>query len=432
MLDGPTAQILASVSDAPQNRFLDLTRASRSTGSSLKPFIYQLAFSRQIVSPASLVDDSPRRWAGYAPGNFDDSYTGRLPAGEALALSRNVPAVELLWRVGVPDTIEMLHRLGMKGVQNQKEQTPSLTLAVGGAEATLVELAQAYATLSRGGVHANASLVGAPNAPKHEETHWMGLSFLPFGSPGGSESEPVLDPTACEQVLAALRRPAVTASMSSRAARLGAAWKTGTSSQGRDAVCIATTRSRTVAVWIGDVSGSPSPWMIAAQVAAPLALDILAATDPSEESFEAFVGPAPRQTSDERSWANAVTGPTETRTNRSFERRSTTPPASGSMEQAQPDRTLALGTLEITSPAASQVLLIDPSLPLDRQKVRLQAARASVPAEVRWFVDNAPIDAAPTTSSWWTPRPGTVRLRAVAADGSAATLTVHVHEARPE
>jgi penicillin-binding protein 1C len=77
-----------------------MTRAVRSPGSTLKPFIYGLAFEDGFVHPESLIDDRPVRFGSYAPENFDMTFQGTVPVRRALQLSLNVPAIALLDRVG--------------------------------------------------------------------------------------------------------------------------------------------------------------------------------------------------------------------------------------------------------------------------------------------------------------------------------------------
>src|SRR4029077_2533648 len=78
----------------------DMVRAVRSPGSTLKPFVYGLAFDDLLIHPETIVDDVPMRFGDYAPQNFDHRFHGELTAREALQLSLNLPAVALLSRVG--------------------------------------------------------------------------------------------------------------------------------------------------------------------------------------------------------------------------------------------------------------------------------------------------------------------------------------------
>src|SRR5207253_2115918 len=91
---------------------VDMTRAVRSPGSTLKPFIYGLAFEDGFVHPESLIDDRPIRFGSWAPENFDMSFQGTVPVRKALQLSLNVPAIELLDRIGASRLSSRLKQAG--------------------------------------------------------------------------------------------------------------------------------------------------------------------------------------------------------------------------------------------------------------------------------------------------------------------------------
>lgn len=173
VLDTHTGQCLAAVSLSRDARGVDLTRSPRSTGSTLKPFIYAAAFDDGLATPATVLHDTPAAWAGYVPGNFDGSFRGDIPAADALAESRNIPALQLLSRVGVERGAGLMGRLGLARIA-RSPQRYGLSLAVGGAEASPMQLAQAYAALGRGGVPREVSFV------------WQGdpATFSTFPSPG--------------------------------------------------------------------------------------------------------------------------------------------------------------------------------------------------------------------------------------------------------
>ncbi len=223
---------------------LDLTRCPRSSGSTLKPFIYAAAFAAQLCTPDSVLDDLPASWAGFAPRDFDRAWRGRLTAAEALAESRNLPAMALLARLGVRATGERLEALGLRGLGAQARRS-GLTLAVGGALVAPRDLALAYAALARG----DAAGCGG---------------------------------VACRQALRCLADQARTAAVCPEAAAVGAAWKTGTSSGHRDAWCAAVTPTWTVVAWLGTVRGGGAPALVGVESAAPAALSLLAGLAPAE------------------------------------------------------------------------------------------------------------------------------------------------------
>src|SRR5262249_24913032 len=105
VVDNASGDVLARVGsagyfDASRAGQVDMTPAVPPPGSTLKPFIYGLAFEDGFVYPESLIDDRPIRFGSYAPENFDMTYQGTVPVKRALQLSLNVPAIALLDRVG--------------------------------------------------------------------------------------------------------------------------------------------------------------------------------------------------------------------------------------------------------------------------------------------------------------------------------------------
>lgn len=249
VLDTASGNCLAEVSLGARNPALDLTRRRRSTGSTLKPFIYAAAFDAGVYGPQSVLSDSPSAWPGYEPNDFDRTFRGKLTAADALAESRNIPAMVVLSKVGVETAIGVMDVAGLHGLA-RNPQRYGLSLAVGGAEATPMELAQAYAMLARGG------------APQH-----------------------CLRPVACWEVLKALADKNRTISVYPDAAASHVAWKTGTSSGRRDAWCAAVTRRRTVVVWMGNARGEGSSALVGQEAAAPLALQLIAMLDPKDEPW---------------------------------------------------------------------------------------------------------------------------------------------------
>ena len=125
-----------------------MTRAVRSPGSTLKPFIYGLAFEDGFVHPESLIDDRPIRFGSYAPENFDMTFQGTVPVRKALQLSLNVPAIALLDRVGSSRLSSRLKQAGGNLVL-PKDEAPGLAMGLGGVGITLQDLAQLYAGLAR-------------------------------------------------------------------------------------------------------------------------------------------------------------------------------------------------------------------------------------------------------------------------------------------
>jgi penicillin-binding protein 1C len=220
---------------------LDLTRAVRSPGSALKPFIYALAFQDGITSPDAWLSDLPRHYGGYAPENFDRGFAGRVTAGEALRRSLNLPAVALLDRIGPTRYAAALRAAGVP-IRLPPGVEPSLPLALGGGGITLREIAALYAGLATDGAIARLRLAESEPFPRH----------------------PFVEPAFARMVGDVLTQPFP------GGGRPGIAWKTGTSWGGRDAWAVGFDAAHVAAVWIGRPDGTPLPGATGRALAVPL------------------------------------------------------------------------------------------------------------------------------------------------------------------
>ncbi|NND63370.1 MAG: penicillin-binding protein 1C, partial [Flavobacteriaceae bacterium] len=151
LLDVDTREVLAYVGNAPttndHSNFVDIINRSRSTGSILKPFLYASALSGGDLLPNSLVADVPTVINGYNPTNFDNSYNGAVPANEALSRSLNIPAVRLLRKYGLPRFHNRLQEMNFRKI-NKPANYYGLSLILGGAESSLLEITNAYAGIA--------------------------------------------------------------------------------------------------------------------------------------------------------------------------------------------------------------------------------------------------------------------------------------------
>jgi len=236
-------------SHGPGSR-LDLTRAIRSPGSALKPFIYAMAFEAGLAGPATLLDDLPRRFGGYAPENFDRAFQGRITMEEALRRSLNLPAVALLSELGPAQFLQRLRSAGIAlklPTRAAGAVDASLPLALGGAGITLRDATTLYAALGTDG------LVRA-------------LSLQPDQNPARS--------------LIAQRAAAEIAGILTQnfpeGGPAGVAWKTGTSWGGRDAWSLGFDRRHVAGVWVGRPDGAPMPGATGRSLALPLLSRVMA------------------------------------------------------------------------------------------------------------------------------------------------------------
>jgi len=393
VLDTPSASVLAAVSLTTDSgktaTAVDLTSRPRSTGSTLKPFIYAAAFDAGICSPQSIINDAPTAWAAYEPSDYDRDFRGPMTAADALAQSRNVPALVILSKVGLGRAVDVMGAFGLKTLARTPEKY-GLPLAIGGADATPLELAEAYATLARAGRHRDAALLAEPVA-RHDVIVAQ-PSTMPAQSPIDRLIHNVLlRPATCRQTLYCLADENRTARVWPGAAGLAPAWKTGTSSGHRDAWCAAVTPRRTVVVWLGNADGSGSSTLVGQDTAAPLALQILAATDGGGDGFAPPDGFA-----------------------------LTPSPASNELTASTNDR------LAILSPSAGQEIVHDPSIPDDRQRLSLRARAGEATSPIFWFIDNVSIGRSDGQPLWWTPTPGMHTARATTPDGHSAQAEFRV------
>lgn len=262
---------------------VDGVLAPRSPGSTLKPFLYALAFDDGGLIPGSWLLDVPRDYAGYVPENYDGLYHGRVTARTALVQSLNAPAVALLARTGLPRFLDLLRRGGLETL-NRPPGSYGLPLILGAGEVRLMDLANLYATLAEDGVHRPPELFHWEQRYWEQHAEHRGERQRPNGSGrarGGVER--LFSREAARQVtdiLTDLERPDLPGSWELTRDAPGVAWKTGTSYGHRDAWAVGFTRDFTVGVWVGSFDGTAVEGISGARDAAPLLFDLLRAVDP--------------------------------------------------------------------------------------------------------------------------------------------------------
>ncbi|RME13834.1 MAG: penicillin-binding protein 1C, partial [Alphaproteobacteria bacterium] len=153
--DHRSGEILASVGSAgyaagPGQGYVDMTRALRSPGSTLKPLVYALAFDEGLAHPQTIIDDRPMRFGTYAPTNFDGRFHGPLSAEKALQLSLNIPVVALAAELGPARVMAALRRAGVRAAL-PADAAPGLAVVLGGVGVSAEGLATLYAGLAEGG-----------------------------------------------------------------------------------------------------------------------------------------------------------------------------------------------------------------------------------------------------------------------------------------
>ena len=390
VVDNETGDVLAYVSSAaPDSRAaeVDGVRAPRQAGSTLKPFLYELALERRYLTAASLLADSPLSLdtasGVYIPQDYDHDFKGLVSVRTALASSLNVPAVRTLVLTGIEAFRERLNALGYGGIKREGNYY-GYSLALGSAEVTVWQQAQAYRALARGG-------------------EWSPLTLVPGGP--AEASRRLLAPDATFVVSDILADPAarsVTFGLDSHLdTNFWTAVKTGTSEDMRDNWCVGFSRQFTVAVWVGNYDGDSMRDVSGVSGAAPIWHDVMVAL---QRGLGSVAPPPPAGVEAERvSFSPAVEPP-----RREWYLSGTAAPS--------PRVTMvpSMARPGIQSPANGMVIAIDPDIPAGRQKV-LIAVRGASPG-MRLVLNDRPLGA-DARERLWQPRPGIYCLTLEDASG---------------
>lgn len=257
--DHASGEVLASVGSAAfradaRAGFVDMTRAIRSPGSTLKPLIYGLAFDEGLAHPETLIEDRPSDFNGYKPQNFDRQFRGTIRIREALQQSLNIPVVALTDALGPAKLLGALDKSGVK--YDLPGGQAGLAIALGGIGVRLEDMVQLYASIARGGV----------SLPLTHQMHGQ-----------QAEGQRVLSASAAWQVgdiLAGLAPPP-------GAPENRLAYKTGTSYGHRDAWAIGFDGRHVIGVWMGRPDGTPVPGAFGADMAAPVLFQAFARLKPA-------------------------------------------------------------------------------------------------------------------------------------------------------
>ena len=265
-VDHTTGEVIAHVGSAgylDDARFgaIDMVNAMRSPGSTLKPFIYGLAFEAGLAHPETLIEDRAVRFGSYAPKNFDEDFHGTVTIRDALAQSLNIPAVKVLAAVGPGKLAGRFRSVGVEPAFPDKS-LPTLAMALGGVGLTLHDVATLYAGLARGGdvvplMHRRADAAEAAKALLHGKQ---------------PSRKRLLSPLAAWYVTDILKD--APPPLNAKAGRF--AYKTGTSYGYRDAWAVGYDGKYTVAVWVGRPDAASTPGLVGRLAAAPILFDAFA------------------------------------------------------------------------------------------------------------------------------------------------------------
>ena len=384
VLDNASGEVLAWVGSNARSSTageVDGVLARRQPGSTLKPFVYELAFEKRLITPATLLDDSPAQIATaaglYLPQNYDREWKGFVSARTALGASLNVPAVRVAGLLGPDALYQRLRALGFALPESAGWYGASL--ALGSADVSLLALTNAYRAFANGGLYAPPALRS-----------------------GGAATRPVrvADPAAVflvTDILADNNARVRTFGLASALATRGfAAVKTGTSKDMRDNWCVGFTDRYTIGVWIGNASGEAMHSISGVSGAAPIWHAMAGALHAGAVSKPP---PAPAGVS---------------RLRVTFD--SAREPARDEVFLAGSERALQRATAEvdgarrfgITSPRDGSVFAIDPDIPPAAQCITFEGEHG------KWVLDGKPLG---TAERWrWAPWPGRHRLALVGGD----------------
>ncbi len=387
VLDNDSGEVLAYVGSAGAGTSsaadVDFVQARRQPGSTLKPLLYALALQQRLITPASVLDDSPLQLqssgaggALYQPQNYDHVYRGPVSVRMALASSLNVPAVRVAAMLGPDKLFDGFNRAGLR--LSDTAGFHGHALALGSADVTLLDLSNAYRMLARQGLLS--------------PVRWQ--STVPARA---AQARRVLPAPVAWQVADMLADPAARAATfgldSPLVTRGFAAVKTGTSKDLRDNWCVGFTSRYTVGVWVGNASGAPMQAVSGVSGAAPVWREVVAllhARDPSRAA------PPPAglvaQGSD---WYLSGTEPGVLK-----------PVSLHSVAKLS----AAFPQFGIQSPRDGTVIVLDPEIPARAQHLVFEGAAG------QWMVDGRVVGSGRQVH--WLPRPGRHVLERRSAEGS--------------
>jgi penicillin-binding protein 1C len=379
-------EILAYVSattNPVRSRFVDGVSAKRQAGSTLKPFLYAAAFDRRILTPSSVLEDSPLDLAVaagiYQPRNYDGGHRGPVSARSALASSMNVPAVRVVEMIGAERFLEVLREAGVSGLTESGDfYGPSL--ALGTADVTLRELVAAYRVLANQGLFSELRLEADSRERAAPRRVFSPAAAFLVGD--------ILSDRLARSLTFGLENPLAT--------RFWTAVKTGTSKDMRDNWCVGYSARYTVGVWVGNFSGAPMRDVSGLSGAAPLWLELMNRLHAREGS------PAPPPPEDvARSGAYPRTGG-----RMEWYIRGTEP-----LPEAPSD---GLPAVRISYPPEGAILAVDPDIPKGHQAIRF--VPSSRMEGLQWFLDGRRL-ASSGRAATWRPTPGAHRLELCDAEG---------------
>lgn len=392
VLDNASGEVLAYVGSSgelSQTAQVDGVIARRQAGSTLKPFLYQLALERHLLSAATILDDTPYNLSTsgglYVPQDYDREFKGPVSVRTALGSSLNIPAVRAVVLAGVPAFHERLRALGFSTLVDDPEHY-GFSLALGAADVSLLDLANAYRTLANGGRSSPVNLLPDGDA-SFQRVLDSGAAFIVAD---------ILSDRAARYLTFGFDN--------SLATRSWAAVKTGTSKDMRDNWAVGFSDRYTVGVWVGNFSGAPMHNVSGVTGAAPVWAEIINALHRDAPSHPPA---APRGVK-----RLIVQFQNQLEASRQEWFLSGTEPEGeiiwSNAPQSRP---------RITYPTDGAILALDPDIPEEQQRVPLRA-EGGVGA-LAWILDGEPLgERARNRPLFIRPAPGRHRLALVDREGN--------------
>lgn len=373
VVENESRAVRAAVGSASRDRaggWIDLTNRPRSPGSTLKPFIYGMAFDDGLATPHTRLTDAPRRFDSYMPENFDRMFRGDVTVSEALQYSLNVPAVETLDAVGASRFAAGLRFAGASpSISSGASDETGLAIALGGAGLTVRDLATLYTGLANGGEV--RPLVWEAGGL---ETQTPGMRILSEESAG--------------EILNILRgapQPSGRAPASLTSEAPSIAFKTGTSWGYRDAWAAGIAGGYTIVVWMGRADARPRTGQTGREAALPVLFDIFDMLPRRETLRE-----------DREPWRQAQQTPE---------------PLARYNRDPAPEILFPPNEAEVWMEAGGRDYVL--------------AGRAG--SRLRWYVDGRPVAINAAGEPVWTPRgPGFYAVRAVDESGRSTLSSVRI------
>ena len=400
VLDNASGEVRAwvgSSGDLSEAAQVDGVLARRQPGSTLKPFVYALAFEKKLITPASLLDDSPAQIATqsglYLPQNYDHAFKGWVSARTALGASLNVPAVRVGAMLGADALAERLNAFGL--ALPQPGGFYGSSLALGSADVSLLALTNAYRALANGGLYSPVALRAASS-----------VALRAASSVAPNMRRRVADPVAvflATDILADNNARARTFGLNSLLATRGfAAVKTGTSKDMRDNWCIGFTDRYTVGVWVGNAGGEAMHGVSGISGAAPVWQAVVA------RLLEGRPSMPPRAPAGVVSARVGFVAQREPPRDELF-MAGTEPSQATSNAQMKSDAVSGASGFGISSPREGSIFALDPDMPAAAQRLRFEGEMGV------WRLDGKRLGAGRSIA--WSPWPGRHELSLIGRGG---------------